>query len=188
MGFLWITLRYEHKTFLNVLQCFNSMLFLIRLMMPITMMQVSSWPHAVDALLWIMYNIWCIIIRLNWNRKSHLIYGAVWPAQEQLLPLKRHELLKVRYILMTVMKMLLEVHSNELTVINYTSLETCRKHSHCLNEKCKRCEFKALFPVFISLKLKDYYSSIMLPISALRFSCGSLCSSHENRALFLVYC
>lgn len=58
---------------------------------------------------------------------------------------------------MTVMKMLLEVHNNELTVINYTSAETCTKHSRGLNEKCKRRDFRTLFPGFISLKLKDYY-------------------------------
>lgn len=152
------------------------------------MMLFNSWPHATHALLWIMYDIRWIIKRLNWNRKSHLMYGAMWPEREQLPPLKRCELLKVRHILMTVMKMLLEVHNNELTVINYTSLETCRKHNHCLNEKCKRCEFKALFPVFISLKLNDYYSTKSLPTSALRATCASLCSSREDRALFLVYC
>lgn len=165
----------------TVLLGFNSELFMIRLTMPIAVMLVSIWPHADDALLWTMYNIW----RIEMELKSHLMYGAMWPAQEQLLPLNRRELLKVRYILMTVMKMLLEAHNNELPVINYTSLVTRRKRSHCLNEKCKRCEFKVLFWVFISLKLKDYYSSTMLPTSALGFSCGS---SPEYCARFLVYC
>lgn len=105
--------------YIILLQSFSSKLFQIRLMTPIAVKLVSSWPRATDVLLWIMYNIWCIIIGME--LKSHLMYSALWPAQEQLLPLKRRELFKVRYILMTVMKMLLEAHNNELPVINYTS-------------------------------------------------------------------